>query len=235
MMDSGIFSKDHGPIYRETWLYLQRGENSFIVEPWNAYSSLLFIVGAFLIYIYLRKKRISFPFMQFVFIPLLFLGGLGSTFYHAFRAHRWIMWLDVMPMFVLTLAISFHFWQKITHRSWLTILILIFFILSRMTVFELLPLQLAINVSYAIVGIAMGLPLCWVAYKTHFYKLSFLIGAMIMFVISLFFRWLDDISLNSMPIGTHWLWHVFSTIGSVLAGIYIIHLFMYEKHGFRNI
>lgn len=230
MIDAEIFSPDQGPIYRETWIYLNNGSDRIIVEPWNAYSSLLFILGALSLYFYLRKKQIAFPFLQYIFLPLLMLGGLGSTLYHAFRAHRWIMWMDVMPMFVLTLSVGFYFWQKVTQRLWLTFSILFFFILLRMMAFEWFPLQTAINVSYAIVGIAMGLPVCWIVVKTHFYKFYLLFTSIVMLILSLLFRWLDDYDINLMLMGTHWLWHVFSVIGAIFAGIYMVHLHILEKN-----
>ncbi|MEO1655950.1 MAG: hypothetical protein AAFU64_20580, partial [Bacteroidota bacterium] len=96
-----IVLPDGGPIYAETNL------QHMFVEPWNAISSLSFFIPVFYWAGTLIKKYRSYPFLSFC-IPLMALGGLGSTLYHAFRNSYFLLLLDVMPILLLTLAVSLN-------------------------------------------------------------------------------------------------------------------------------
>ncbi len=67
---------DGGPYYTET------NPANFIVEPWNAISSLLYLLPAIYWATKIRKHIRENSFVAFC-VPLLILGGLGSTFFHA--------------------------------------------------------------------------------------------------------------------------------------------------------
>jgi hemolysin III len=225
-----LWPRDGGPLYRETHTYLQTNSHWIIVEPWNAASSLLFVMGAIWLWIYIKKKKISFPLLQYGFIPLLLIGGIGSTLYHAFRASWWLMSLDVFPMFLLTLLIGFYFWNLVTKKIGWTIVILLCSILLRTSVFYLnLPMQKAINTSYFIMGMAMFFPVAWIWVKTKFSFSRYLLGASFSIALSFFFRWFDDV-FTALPMGVHWLWHLFSVVGAMFAGLYLIHIHEYVQH-----
>jgi len=219
-----VFPQDGGPIYRETYTYLQNPEHSLLVEPWNAISSLFFIAGAIWIFSFLHRKKIYFPLLQYGIVPLLLLGGIGSTLYHAFRATRWFMWLDVFPMFMLTLLISFYCWQKVTKNTVAALSILSSFILFRFLVFYLnLPMQTAINLSYLIVGIAMGLPIFLTWIQIRFAFSFYIFSSLVSISLAFFFRWYDDV-FSGWSMGVHWLWHIFSVMAAIFASLYLIQL-----------
>ncbi len=71
---------DGGPVYFETNL------QNFIVEPWNAFSSLTIVLPAIYFLIKLYGKYRNYAFVIYFCCPLLLIGGFGSTFYHAFRS-----------------------------------------------------------------------------------------------------------------------------------------------------
>src|SRR5688572_15572541 len=104
---------DHGPIYRETMDLSQ-----FIVEPWNAFSSLTFLIPAFIFLWQLRGQYNRYAFFVYFCSPMLIMGGLGSTLFHAFRSSGWLLAMDVAPIILLVLGISIWIWLKVLPKKW---------------------------------------------------------------------------------------------------------------------
>jgi len=91
---------DHGPVYHETDL------SNFVAEPWNALSSLIIALPAVYFLIKYRGQYKIHAFIIYFCAPLLIMNGLGSTLFHAFRAHVFFLIMDVLPVVILTLGIS---------------------------------------------------------------------------------------------------------------------------------
>ncbi|UPT67803.1 MAG: hypothetical protein M0D57_03815 [Sphingobacteriales bacterium JAD_PAG50586_3] len=102
---------DSGPIYAETLT----GHPPFY-EPWNSISSL-FIAGAGLVFFFkVRKGDKGRGFIYFC-ASMLLIGGLGSTLFHGLRTSPWLVFMDFMPIIIVSLAIGLLFWQKVL-KSW---------------------------------------------------------------------------------------------------------------------
>lgn len=219
MFDSSSFDysfvTDQGPIYHETM------PGRLIVEPWNAFSSLLYLIPAIIFLINLRGHYGKYTFLIYFAIPLLFLGGTGSTFYHAFRTWRWMMFLDVMPIFILTMGVSAYFMYKLFHRWWIVAFIIILFLFLRSFSFGRMDLQTAINISYLSTGLIIFIPAICYAYSKKWQFALYLSLAAILLGVSLFFRYFDDFPNQFMKPGTHWLWHLFSAAGAMMLGLYL--------------
>lgn len=209
--------RDGGPIYWET------GKGILFVEDWNALSSLLYLIPAILLFIKIRKSKKRFYFIEFFAAPLLFIGGIGSTLYHAFRSEHWLMMLDVIPIFILTLGIATYFLYKWFNSLGFAFLITLLFMGLRFMVFEWVSLQTAINISYFIVGTLMFVPAFFFAKKMYFKWISYLLSSILLLILALFFRFIDDYPQVSVSYGTHWLWHLFSAGGSYCLGLYLYH------------
>lgn len=206
---------DGGPIYTET------NPDHFIVEPWNAISSLMIVVPAIIWIFRIRGQFKNYKFLVYI-IPLMVLGGTGSTLFHAFRASRVFLFMDVLPTAILTLSLSIYFWIKVFKKWWYVFFVIVFSFAVRFLIFGKVPSHTAINISYAITGIITGLPLLLILFKTRFYKLNYVILTIVFFILALIFRELDTYNINFLPMGTHFLWHAFSGIGAyyVLAYLY---------------
>lgn len=206
---------DGGPIYTET------NPDHLIVEPWNAISSLMIVIPA-IIWIF----RIGGQFKRYKFlaiiIPLMILGGTGSTLFHAFRASRFFLFMDVFPTAILTLSLSIYFWIKVLKKWWYVFFVILISIAIRVLLFGQVPSHTAINISYAISGFITGLPLLIILVRTRFYKLKYVILTISFFILALVFRELDAYNISFLPMGTHFLWHVFTGIGAyyILAYLY---------------
>lgn len=209
---------DGGPIYRET-----TDLSLLVVEPWNAYSSLTFLVPAFLFLWQLRGQYSAYGFLVYFCSPMLVLGGLGSTFFHAFRASPWLLAMDVLPIVLLTVGISIWMWLKVLPQKSYIWPVLIVFI--GLTVLSTLFLegQDRISAGYFVRGVMLFLPCFLFLRQTEFrYAYSFF-AAVAFFVLALVFRFADEkTNIGFMPWGTHWLWHVSTAIGGYFLGEYLI-------------
>ncbi len=210
------FVTDGGPIYHETL------PGRLIVEPWNAFSSLIFIIPVVYFLVELSGKYRENSFLVYFALPLLFVGGIGSTLYHAFRSAPWLMALDVFPMFVMSLGVAWFFMQKLFGNWYFPALIIAVSAAFRWIAFNTLPIQQAINVGYFIAGLIIFIPAILYAAKRKWRHSKLLLASAVLLALSLFFRLYDDNPEQIMVQGVHWLWHVFSAAGAVTVGLYIV-------------
>ena len=212
--------KDGGPVYFETNL------DRFFVEPWNAVSSLaIALVGVY----FWRKYRGKFnenKFLVYVFSPLIFLGGIGSTLFHAFRIHRFFLFFDVLPIALLTLSIAVLLWI-IAFRHWFwAVLATVSSFFLRFLIVDLFHMegQAAINMFYFFNGLLVGIPAIAILFKSGFLAWKYLFYSILLFCLGLLFRYLDDLPDQIFNMGTHFLWHIFTALGSLFIGFYLVQI-----------
>ncbi|MCF8232357.1 MAG: ceramidase [Bacteroidales bacterium] len=213
---------DGGPIYTET------SPDQLIVEPWNAISSLLYMIPALLWLWYLRKHFSQNKFILFAGM-LIILGSLGSTLFHAFRASVVFLILDVLPVAILTLSISIYFWTHVFKRWEYVLLVIVPLFGLRFLIFNILPDNLAINLSYALTGVMVALPLLILFFQKKLVKTHYVLYTMIAFGLALLFREMDSWQFQLLPMGTHFLWHAFSGVGT-----WFILGFLYHYKNYRG-
>lgn len=206
---------DGGPVYMETH------PGNFIVEPWNGFSSLLMLIPA--IYWLYRMRKDGFNSTLLIVVALLvILGGLGSGLFHAFRVSRFFLFMDIIPTGLLTVTLAVYFWIKVLKRWWYVLFIYTPILASRFTFWNRLPDFMAINLSYFITGLSIGLPLIIYLFQTRFKNWKLAAFGIISFAAALSFRQLDSVP-SFLPMGTHFLWHAFAAIGAyfILAFLYL--------------
>lgn len=199
--------RDGGLFYTET------NPSRFIVEPWNGASALIFIGIAWYWFRQIRGKLREQRFLA-IALPILAIGGIGGTLYHAFRVSRVFLFMDFVPILLLCLMAGFYFFSRSTGRWWLALLIMvgIFFLQGLMWSSVRnnatgLPVQSAITLNYAMMGLMVLAPLGWWLVKTGFRHGRWIAAALLSFGLALFSRLADPWAL--LPMGTHFLWHVF--------------------------
>ena len=213
---------DGGPIYTET------NFDHTIVEPWNAVSSLAILLPAVYWAIRIRRNYRQYSFLMLC-LPLLFLGGLGSTIFHAFRSHRIWLLLDITPTGILMLLVALFFWMKVLPRKWLALPLLLLVFLLRMWAWQTFPSHAGINISYALTGTSLFVPLLLVLSRQQWKGLLPITLSIGSLLLSLFFRKIDYDAAAVLPMGTHFLWHIFSGIGAYFLGLYLYESRSYEE------
>jgi hypothetical protein len=219
-LDPRDYILDSGPLYHEFHF------DSWLREPWNALSSLFFLVPVFFWLWKLRGQYRKYP-MITLFLPFLFLNGVGSSIYHAFRSSDIALLLDWMPAFIMNLLLSWYLWNKVLRRPFISALMVLAFITSAFfAIYLLAPVLsgLAANIGYFMIGMSLLIPSGIYLFRTKFYKGHLLIMTFVFLGIALVFRSLDHPTPNPfpeiLPQGTHFLWHITSALAVFSLGFY---------------
>jgi hypothetical protein len=209
---------DHGPVYRET-----TDLSLLVVEPWNAYSSLTFLIPAVIFLWQLNGQYRQYAFLAFFCCPLLIIGGLGSTLFHAFRSSGWLLAMDAVPIVLLVVGLSIWMWLKVLpQKIWIVPVLVAFFGLTWLSG-AFLEGQDRISAGYFVRGTMLLLPCYLFLLQTGFRQSAVFFTAVLFFALALVFRFADEkIYLSFMPWGTHWLWHVSTAFGAWFLGKYLI-------------
>jgi len=211
---------DHGPMYNEFV------HDTLIHEPWNAYSSLCFFIPVIFWLIYLRGKYRTYGIIT-ALLPLLFLNGLGSTLFHAFRASNWFLLLDWLPAALMTLILSIYFWYRVTQKLWKAISVVLGFYILAFTMVKILSQQTGLSgpsIGYFFTGAAFLVPVIIDLKRNQWKHAGLYVVSLFCLVLALLFRILDYPSPNPfawLPQGTHFLWHVSSSLAVFSLGFYI--------------
>ena len=215
--------QDGGPIYHEfhaEW---------FIKEPWNAYSSLFFFIPV-AFWIWKLRGRYKQNLIIVALLPLLFLNGLGSTLFHAFRQSQLFLMLDWLPALLMSVTLSTYLWTRVVKRWYFGLLIVLtFYFVAAMCVYLLIELtgnrNMAPNFGYFFTGAAYITPILIILIKTKWYRLRLVVLSFLFLGAALFCRASDYPNPNPfpafMPQGTHFMWHIFSSFAVFTMGYYI--------------
>ncbi len=206
--------KDGGGSYAETNM------DNFIVEPWNAFSSIAIALPAIYWAIKTWPHYRKYAFL-WISIPFLFLNGVGSLLFHAFRSSDFLLLMDVLPAALLTIGISIYFWYKVINNVVIVGVIIVSALILRFVGFNYLTLSASTNVSYLVAGIVLFLPTIIYLRRTNYFCSFQLIASIVCLIIALVFRLIDKEGLIPLKMGTHFLWHIFSGIGGFFLAHYL--------------
>jgi hypothetical protein len=232
---------DGGPIYKETpAVEVLLGPNPpAVAEPYNAVTAAFFIlISAVWAGRVLRAGVEKHPFVAGM-LPILLVGGIGGTLYHAFRTRFVYFLLDVLPISLLGLAGAIYLLVRVGKRAgWRRLAaygagaVAVYLFLNGVIFRGLLrgalagnP-QLAVNLSYASLAVVLLVPLGFVLARTRFRHAALVLAALASFAVAWFCRLVDGTGLADLPMGTHWLWHTF---GAVTTALVIEYFFRLER------
>ncbi len=198
---------DGGPLYAETDLTRP------IAEPFNALSALVFLAIALMWFWRLRANSHRHPFLVFC-VVLLWIGGLGGTLYHGTRASRWFHLMDVVPIAAICISVGAYLWGRLLRRRtwWTPMGILTPMLVPIPWAYWQLPNQIAVSASYLVFAAIVLIPLGLTLKRAHFRHAVWVFAALGLFGIGWAFRVVDSFhfTLHWLPMGSHWLWHLFS-------------------------
>ncbi|MEL6536947.1 MAG: hypothetical protein AAFQ98_16115 [Bacteroidota bacterium] len=210
---------DGGPFYMETDL-----TRDLIIEPWNAASSLLFLIPAFYWMWKIRKQRKQYRVLLWATIFLV-IGGLGSTLFHGLRISPYLLLMDWVPMQILMLLILFLCWTKVTPKAWHGVVIVTGGLVLQGLFYGFangVAEHTRINVGYAFTGLMLFIPLFYILYKTRWIRGRDLLLGGVLLGLALFFREVDAReNFTPLPMGTHFLWHVSSAVAAHFIANYL--------------
>jgi len=214
---------DGGPYYHEFIA------DAAIKEPWNAYSSLFFFVP---IVFWIWKLRGAYKehLIIVVILPFLFLNGLGSTLYHAFRSEPVFLFLDSVPASMMSIIISIFFWTKIVKKWYYGLAVVTCFYGAGIITLNLLLMfpswaEMGPNIAYLFVGAAFLIPLLLFLIKIKFQYSKLVVYTFVFLILALMCRLSDHPNSNPfpnmLPQGTHFMWHIFSALAVFSLGYFI--------------
>ncbi len=193
-------------------IYCERLEPGLWAEPLNAVTNAAFFIAAFCAYS-LAKKRAVLDLNIGILIALIAVIGTGSTLFHTF-ATGWAQLSDVLPILFYQIVFVVVYANRIIGLNAQKSTLLLFAFFATIYGFQQLPQGLlngSLGYAPALLFV-LGLGVWHVLNaKTERYGL---LAAGITFVISLTFRSIDMQICESLPIGTHFLWHCLN--GAVL-------------------
>jgi len=205
---------DGGTIYAETDLTV------FFSEPWNAISSLAIVLPAVYWAFRLRWNIREYGFLYFL-MPFLFLGGTGSVLFHAFRSSRLLLMMDVWPTALVTLSVGIYFWNKILAKKWQVASVVAPFTFLRFVIADYYGGQFAVNLSYFLTGLLIFSPILFYLHRHQYKYFTSILISVSFLSLSLVFRRIDHMAAEFIPMGSHFLWHIFSGVGAFYLAKYL--------------
>ena len=208
---------DQGPIYQETNMA------NYPVELWCTVSNLVFLAVFIFFAAKTKFKYKKFPFLS-VALPILFIGWFGGTVYHATRSHDVWLLLDYIPILFLVLMSSIYFWREVVGK-WLWVLIFTLLpIFTYRVIYEFLalPHSISVSIGYSVMASVIVVPLVLHCVRKYPAGWKSLTAALLSFVVAITFRTMDNGETSSLlPMGTHFLWHIFGGLCSFFMFSYL--------------
>lgn len=204
--------------------YCERLGAGFWAEPLNAWTNLAFLVAALLAFrLWLRLDRAALDHCRrrdlpsLVLVALVGVIGVGSFLFHTFADH-WSVLADIVPigLFIYAyLALALRRFAGLAR--WKALLGTALFAGASVLVETVLEPALGGSAAYAPALLALfGLGGWLIAAGRPAGRL--VLGAGLVFAVSLTLRTLDGPLCAAVPIGTHFLWHLLNaaTLGLLL-------------------
>ncbi len=213
---------DHGPIYIETRL------DRLIAEPFNAATAALFLLLA-LVWLWRLRGQYRQNYFFVYCVGMLAVGGVGGTLYHGTRASRWFLVLDFLPIALICLSVAAYIWGRILKRGpAVGFLVVLGFYFPLALGRHFIPMPWAISFSYLVIGLAVVTPLVVILARSGWRDWRQVAGSFALFLVALGFRVADSVEATArfLPMGSHWLWHVFSWMA---VGIILEYFYRYTK------
>ena len=202
-----------GPVYCETghgWL--------FMAEPVNTLTNFVIIWAAIAALIHVRRETGRHPADLMSLVFLLFATGIGSFFWHALRTPTWLV-LDWLPGVLFLLTFIF-LWLRALYGTlagfgaMLLVMAAQFSAISalraqaaRMTAALPSPLVIA---PFFVVLLVIGMGFVLLTRRVRGYPAALSAGILLgMAALAALFRSIDLMACQTIPVGTHFLWHIF--------------------------
>ena len=203
-------------------IYCERLGPEFWAEPWNAISNLAFILAAFWAWRTARVMGVQNMAIS-VLIALAFCIGVGSFLFHTY-AQVWSEFADTIPIWTFVAAYivtSMHVIGGVKPGRIAVIALGVAAIVIISTIAFDSPDAAPSKQSWTngseqyLPAVIAMLVLSGLALRRRHSLRMWFVAATVTFLVSLGFRTLDVHVCTTLPIGTHFIWHVLN--GAMIA------------------
>ena len=187
--------------------YCERIDGSFWAEPLNAVTNVAFLVAA-LAGFWLWRRQGGRDAVTLVLIGIVFAIGIGSFLFHTIP-NRWTLLADVVPIQFFAFALRRFLGLSGAMAAAGTLAFLALALGLSAVGRAILPVGTVGSAGYAafllgLIGMALAM-LRAPALREPCRLLTLAAG---LFAVSLTMRSIDGVLCGSLPLGTHWLWHL---------------------------
>jgi hypothetical protein len=196
--------------------YCERLGVGLAAEPLNALSNAAFFAAAIYGLIAARRAHADWP--VWLLAALAGLVGAGSLAFHTF-ANRWSMLADVVPIAIFIYGYFGFALRRLLKLSWLMTATGLLSLLAANTLVAQFAPQGLLNGSIGYVpALVAAITVALILRARQHPAYRHFAAAAVIFALSLVFRTVDRIACATIPIGTHFLWHV---LNATVIGLYL--------------
>lgn len=195
-------------------LYCERIDPGFWAEPVNAFSNIGFFFAAWFIWRIAGREQGHNSSIAAIAGMIVAIGA-GSFLFHT-MATPFTRWLDIIPIFVFQLSYIGFYTRRVVNLPVAVIGILLFVFLAASVYGRQFPDVMNGSLIYApalLVIFVLGL----YHYQSQMVERRLLLGAASIFLLSIFFRSIDNMICTQLVLGTHFLWHILNALVIYLA------------------
>ena len=191
-------------------IYCERTGPEFWSEPVNAFTNISFILSSVFLSIYLlRKNSGSGDLVNWIFIILIFLIGLGSWSFHTL-ANLFSLLSDVIPIGVFIILYTWFAFQRLLFINWYFPYIAVSGVLIATFLLSFVPLYGSQSYLGALVFLFVFGAYCKI-FKNSKFSASLIFASLIL-LISILFRTIDMHICGYFFLGSHFIWHILNSI-----------------------
>jgi len=188
--------------------YCERLEPGIWAEPINALTNLAFILGALWVWPRIKGDRGA----QVLAVVLFFIG-VGSGLFHTF-AQGWAAAADVLAIIAYVLAYLYLATLRMIglSRGFAILAVVLFFPYAIVTSLGVLAIFGPMNGSQSYMPVLFMIAGFAIATRAKPKLSRGLWISVALLTLSIFLRSIDEAICASLPIGTHFLWHIINGI-----------------------
>jgi|SRR6056297_811192 len=190
--------------------YCERTDPSYWSEPVNAATNAAFLIAAFVMW--RRTKGLDLLFAPGL-IAVLALIGIGSYLFHTY-AQVWSALADTTPILMFILLYVFVATRRFLDMpTWIALGVTVLFVPYGAAVGALFATMPFFEVSsfYWPVPVLILVYAALLVFRKPVTARGLAIGAVVL-IVSLVFRSIDETVCETVPLGTHFMWHILNAI-----------------------
>jgi len=194
-------------------IYCERLSASFFAEPLNAVSNLAFLIAGSVAWHEFRQRSnpSSDPLLAAI-VAVVPIVGLGSFAFHTL-ATRWASWADVIPILIFMLLYIWLVMRRyFAWPMWLASTALLAFFLLTIFLEAGVPEQVLWGGAMYLPTVAVFVAVAIAPNDCSKEVRTTIAAAAALFLLGFTFRTLDAPLCESLPIGTHYFWHVSNAV-----------------------